>query len=145
MILDMKGSSTFDECNCLAIRQAARYITQLYERHLAAVGITSAQFSIMAKLARRPHQTMLDLAEAMVMERTTLVRALKPLQRDGLVCAAPSEHDLRTHLFSLTKAGQCVFEEAVRGWRAAQDEFEAKFGRARAKALRAELFSLTAL
>jgi DNA-binding MarR family transcriptional regulator len=139
----MDGPTTYDECNLLAIRRAARYITQLYERHLGSFGMTAAQFSIMAKLARRPHQTMLDLAQAMVMERTTLVRALKPLQRDGLIHTEPSEHDARTHVFSLTKAGERTLSEANRGWRAAQEEFEAKFGRARAKALRCELFALT--
>jgi transposase InsO family protein len=27
------------ECNCLAVRQAARYITQVYDQHLAAAGL----------------------------------------------------------------------------------------------------------
>ncbi|HVE10210.1 MAG TPA: MarR family transcriptional regulator [Paraburkholderia sp.] len=140
----MNKPISHDECNCFALRQAARYVTQIYERHLGQVGLTAAQFTIMAKLARKPDQSMLDLADLMVMERTTLVRALKPLQRDGLVVSEPSEHDGRTFLFSLSDAGQRVFEQAAAAWRAAQDEFEAKFGRARAKALRSELFNLTA-
>jgi DNA-binding MarR family transcriptional regulator len=135
---------SYDECNCFALRQAARYVTQIYERHLGEVGLTAAQFTIMAKLARAPESTMVDLADAMVMERTTLVRALKPLQRDGMVIAEPSEHDGRTHVFRLSESGRRTFDLAVQAWRSAQDEFEAKFGRARAKALRSELFSLTA-
>jgi DNA-binding MarR family transcriptional regulator len=133
-----------DECNCFALRQAARYVTQIYERHLGQIGLTAAQFTILAKLARTPQLTMVDLADSMVMERTTLVRALKPLQRDGLVTSEASEHDGRTFLFSLSEAGRRTFDEAAIAWRAAQDEFENKFGRTRAKALRAELFSLTA-
>jgi DNA-binding MarR family transcriptional regulator len=140
----MNKPVSHDDCNCFALRQAARYVTQIYERHLGQVGLTAAQFTIMAKLARKPDQSMLDLADMMVMERTTLVRALKPLQRDGLVVSEPSEHDGRTYLFSLSDAGQRVFEQAAIAWRAAQDEFEAKFGRSRAKALRGELFNLTA-
>jgi len=133
-----------DDCNCFALRQAARYVTQIYERHLGEVGVTAAQFTIVAKLARKPNLTMLELADTMVMERTTLVRALKPLQRDGLVISEPSEHDGRTYLFSLSEAGKATYEQAALAWRAAQDEFESKFGRSRAKALRAELFNLTA-
>lgn len=132
------------ECNCFALRQAARFVTQIYERHLDQVGVTPAQFTILAKLARNPNMTMADLADAMVMDRTTLVRALKPLQRDGFVRTDSAEHDARTHVFSLTKSGARVFDQARDAWRAAQDEFEQKFGRARSKALRAELFSLTA-
>ncbi len=133
-----------DDCNCFALRQAARYVTQIYERHLGQVGLTAAQFTIIAKLARKPDLTMMDLADLMVMERTTLVRALKPLQRDGLVVSEASEHDGRTYLLSLSEAGQQIFEQAAAAWRDAQEEFETKFGRARAKALRAELFSMTA-
>ncbi|WP_433695997.1 MarR family winged helix-turn-helix transcriptional regulator [Paraburkholderia phenoliruptrix] len=139
----MNRPLSYDECNCFALRQAARHITQLYERHLGAVGLTAAQFTILAKLARTPGVPILDLADAMVMERTTLVRAMKPLQRDGLVVSEPAEHDSRTYLFSLTEEGEKTFDEAVIAWRAAQDEFEKKFGHVRAKALRAELFSIT--
>jgi DNA-binding MarR family transcriptional regulator len=140
----MNRPLAYDECNCFALRQAARYVTQIYERHLGKVGVTAAQFTILAKLARQASLTMVDLADKMVMDRTTLVRALKPLQRDGLVIAEPAEHDARTHVFSLTKDGERVFSEAILAWRAAQEEFETRFGRKRAKALRAELFELTA-
>jgi DNA-binding MarR family transcriptional regulator len=134
---------SYDECNCFALRQAARHVTQIYERHLGAVGLTAAQFTILAKLARTPNLPMVDLADAMVMERTTLVRAMKPLQRDGLVATESAEHDGRTFLFSLTEKGEATFDQAATAWRAAQDEFEQKFGQARAKTLRAELFSIT--
>ncbi|KXU85158.1 MarR family transcriptional regulator [Paraburkholderia monticola] len=139
----MNRPISYDECNCFALRQAARHVTQIYERHLGSVGLTAAQFTILAKLARAPNLPMAELAEAMVMERTTLVRAMKPLQRDGLVLAEAADHDNRTLLFSLTEKGETTFDQASVAWRAAQEEFEKQFGRARAKTLRAELFSIT--
>ncbi|MGN6319686.1 MarR family winged helix-turn-helix transcriptional regulator [Trinickia sp.] len=139
----MKHALFHDECNCFALRQAARHVTQIYEHHLAQVGVTAAQFTILAKLARKPDLPMAELADSMVMDRTTLVRALKPLQRDQLVAVEPAPHDGRTHLFRLTPKGEATFGQAVIAWRAAQDEFEKKFGRARAKALRSELFAIT--
>jgi len=69
-----------NECNCFALRQAARRITQIYERHLGEVGVTAAQFTILSKLANQSNVTVLDLSASMVMERTTLLRALKPMQ-----------------------------------------------------------------
>ncbi|KFG96861.1 MarR family transcriptional regulator [Burkholderia paludis] len=131
-------------CNCLALRQAARFVTQLYERHLAPVGVTPAQFSIMVNLAHRPGLLMSELADALVMDRTTLLRALKPLQRDGFVATAAAERDARAHALHLTKLGERTFAEAKVAWQAAQDEFETQFGQGRAQALRDELFSLTA-
>jgi DNA-binding MarR family transcriptional regulator len=132
-----------NECNCFALRQAARRITQIYERHLGEVGVTAAQFTILSKLANQSNVTVLDLSASMVMERTTLLRALKPMQRDGLVSTGTAEHDGRTHLLSLTKEGRTLFERASILRRAAQEEFERKFGKARAKGLRAVLFNLT--
>ncbi|AOJ77726.1 MarR family winged helix-turn-helix transcriptional regulator [Burkholderia ubonensis] len=138
----MNDTQIVQACNCLALRQAARFVTQLYERHLAPVGVTAAQFAIMANLSHRPEQRMSELADTLVMDRTTLLRALKPLQRDGLVAAGASEHDARAHALSLTAAGRRTYARAKIAWQAAQDEFEAQFGRARAKALRSELFGV---
>jgi hypothetical protein len=39
-----------DDCNCLAVRQAARHVTQFYDQFLAASGLRTTQFSILAKL-----------------------------------------------------------------------------------------------
>lgn len=108
----MNRPLSYDECNCFALRQAARHVTQMYERHLSGVGLTAAQFTILAKLARTPNLPMAELADAMVMERTTLVRAMKPLQRDGLVLAEAADHDNRTLLFSLTEKGETTFDQA---------------------------------
>ncbi|HTJ94070.1 MAG TPA: MarR family winged helix-turn-helix transcriptional regulator [Pararobbsia sp.] len=138
----MKESPLYDECNCFALRQAARYVTQLYERHLAPVGLTAAQFSLLAKLARRGDWTMVELAESMVMDRTTLVRAMKPLQRDDLIVTGSAAHDTRTHVFNLSDAGRKKFGEARELWRVAQTEFEDTYGESRAKALRKELFAV---
>ena len=39
-----------EECTCLAVRQAARHVTQFYDRHLAPAGLRTTQFSILARL-----------------------------------------------------------------------------------------------
>ena len=74
-----------EECTCLAVRQAARHVTQLYDQHLAAVGLRTTQFSILVKLKRLGPATINALAEEMVMDRTTLGRNILPLERDGLI------------------------------------------------------------
>jgi DNA-binding MarR family transcriptional regulator len=140
----MSPSIPVDDCNCFALRQATRFVTQLYERHLGQVGVTPVQFSIMRMLSRRPNLTMIGLADAMVMDRTTLVRALKPLQRDGFVATEAAKHDTRTHSLNLTPSGEGTLARAIQAWGVAQAEFEGRFGQLRSSALREELFSLTA-
>jgi len=39
-------------CNCFAIRQAARQITQFYDQRLAHTGLRTTQYSILARLDR---------------------------------------------------------------------------------------------
>ena len=131
------------EDDCFAIRQAARYVTQLYDRHLGRVGLKTTQFSIMFHLRRRKWMTMKELADAMVMERTTLVRAIQPLQRDGLVYTEASRSNRRVLTVMLTTAGEERLMEARDHWHAAQNEFEQRFGTQRAANLRDELFDMT--
>src|SRR5215472_14604686 len=104
-------------CNCLALRQAARHASQLYDRHLAAEGLTTSQYSMLAKLLRLGPQSIGALAEMMVMDRTTTTRAVQPLARDKLVAIAPGE-DERTRMVRITPAGEKRTRAAAARWRA---------------------------
>jgi DNA-binding MarR family transcriptional regulator len=88
--------------------------------------------------------SMSELADALVMDRTTLLRAVKPLQRDGLVAAKRGEGDgdPRQVSFSLTSAGRNKLKAAMARWMSAQQEFEAQVGPARAARLRSDLLAL---
>jgi DNA-binding MarR family transcriptional regulator len=125
-------------CNCLALRQAARHATQLYDRHLATEGLKTTQYSILAKLARFGPQSINSLAAMMVMDRTTTTRAVRPLARDKLVAIAPGE-DERTRMVCITPAGEKRVKAAAARWREAQKEFDKGYGAAEAEKLRADL------
>jgi DNA-binding MarR family transcriptional regulator len=125
-------------CNCLALRQAARHISQIYDRHLAQSGLRSSQYSILSKLGRLGPLPIGKLAHTMVMERTALGRALGPLERDGLVAIGVGP-DARTRSVSLMPKGEATLKAAALRWRQAQKEFEAAFGADAARALRSSL------
>jgi DNA-binding MarR family transcriptional regulator len=133
-----------EECTCLAVRQAARHITQLYDQRLAAVGLRTTQYSILAKLKRKGPMTINALAEAMVMDRTTLGRNILPLERDGLISVAPGPRDRRSKELRLTDAGLERLRAGYEGWKTAQRQFAAAFGNERAARLRALLREVTA-
>src|ERR1041384_1094458 len=65
------------ECNLLALRQAARHASQLYDSHLAKTGLRGTQYSILSRLNRLGPLSINELAKAMVMDRTTLGRAVR--------------------------------------------------------------------
>ncbi len=126
-------------CNCLALRQATRHVTQFYDRFISPLGLRATQYSILARLARKGAMTINALAAELVMDRTTLGRNIRPLQRDGLIGVAPGNADRRSKELKLTRAGVARFQAAQKGWTEAQAEFERTFGVKRAKALRALL------
>ena len=132
------------ECNCLALRAAARRVTQFYDRHLAPTGLRTSQFSILAKLKRLGPLPINALAADMVMDRTTLGRNIRPLQRDGLLRIKPAPFDRRAKELHLTKAGERRLRAAAEQWLAAQARFETVFGVKRAADLRALLRAATA-
>ncbi len=126
-------------CNCLALRQAARHLTQIYDQFLASSGLRATQYSILARLQRKGPMTINALAAALVMDRTTLGRNILPLERDGLIAVDPGKSDRRSKELHLTAAGRSRFNAARKGWRKAQARFETTFGARRAKELRALL------
>jgi DNA-binding MarR family transcriptional regulator len=133
-----------EDCNCLAVRQAARHITQFYDHFLAPSGLRTTQFSIVAKLRRLGPTTINALAAQMVMDRTTLGRNILPLERDGLIAVEQGSRDRRSKELRVTAAGEARFRAGVKGWVQAQRQFEKAFGAKRTTDMRALLHAVAA-
>jgi DNA-binding MarR family transcriptional regulator len=133
-----------EDCNCFAVRSAARHVTQLYDQLLAPVGLRVTQFSILAKLKRGGPLTINALAEDMVMDRTTLGRNIQPLERDGLIRIEPAPSDRRAKELHLTNTGETRLKAGLEAWSMAQARFEAGFGAKRAAELRILLRAVVA-
>ena len=133
-----------EDCNCLAVRQAARHITQFYDHCLAPSGLRTTQFSILAKLRRLGPMTINALAAEMVMDRTTLGRNILPLERDGLIAIEQGSRDRRSKVLRVTAAGEARFRAGMKGWVQAQQQFEKAFGTKRTTDIRALLHAVAA-
>jgi len=118
-----------ESCVCIALRQASRALTQVYDEAIADSGVRATQFGLLVALAQAPFVPLSKLAEVLVMDRTTLTRNLVPLVRDGLVEERPVA-DQRVRTFALTERGRAVFERAVPGWRKAQSRISRALGAA---------------
>lgn len=131
-------------CTCLAIRQAARHISQYYDQHLASSGLRITQFSILAKLKARGPLTINSLADVLVMDRTTLGRNILPLKRDGLIAIVQGAVDRRSKELHLTGLGRERLGKAWPYWAAAQAGFDAAFGSHQDSELRALMRAVSA-
>jgi DNA-binding MarR family transcriptional regulator len=133
-----------EDCTCLAVRQAARHITQFYDQYLVPAGLRTTQFSILSKLKRLGPMTINTLAKELVMDRTTLGRNILPLERDGLISAVPGQADRRSKELQVTDAGIKRLRAARKGWNEAQTRFAAAFGEQRTTGLRTVLHAVSA-
>lgn len=113
------GTSGTGGCTCFRVRKAARRVTQLYDHYLAGAGLRITQFSLLSHLRYAGPLTMTELADRMAMDRTTLTRNLRPLQRQGFVAIAVGD-DRRRRLLTVTAAGERVYKSGVGQWQKAQ-------------------------
>lgn len=127
------------QCNCFAVRAAARHVTQFYDHVLAPVGLRTTQFTILTALHTVGAATINTLAKLIAMDRTTLGRNILPLVRDGLVVADTDRDDRRAKRLRVTPAGEARLGAAAERWREAQRQFEATVGADHAADYRAVL------
>ncbi|WP_339859811.1 MarR family winged helix-turn-helix transcriptional regulator [Pseudohongiella acticola] len=126
-------------CYAFTARHASRHLSQFYERMLGGSGIHGQQFTIMAIINKKGPLSVIELAEELAMDRTTLARSLSPLERDGYISITSGEKDRRAKAIAITGNGKEKLEVALQMWRQAQAEFELRFGAERAARLREEL------
>src|SRR5258708_14239513 len=79
------------------------------------------------------------LAAELVVDRTTLGRNIRPLERDGLIAIESDPSDGRSKILRLTKAGDARFQRAQKRWAEAQKRFERVYGGRQASQLRENL------
>jgi len=121
---------------------ASRVVTRHYDRALAAVGLRTNDYSILARLDQEGSLPLGTLAARLAMDRTTLSRERAPLITAGLLETQPDEHDARIRLLSLSQAGRARLREARPLWASAQASLSGEYGLARTAALIAELHAL---
>jgi DNA-binding MarR family transcriptional regulator len=115
-------------CTAMRLRKAARRVTQIYDRHLEAAGLTITQFGVLASLLSAERIAIGALAEQLLMDPTTLTRNLQPLHRQGLVVIEPDRRDRRVRWVSLSDAGRQAVDNARPAWRDAQNHVRKLIG-----------------
>ncbi|NNG03555.1 MAG: MarR family transcriptional regulator [Inquilinus sp.] len=121
-------------CTCAQVRRAARGLTRDYDRALKPAGLKLTQYSVLANLVRAGGLTITELAERLAMDRTTLTRNLRPLERQGWIALAAGP-DRRCRKVMATAKGRRRYEAALPLWREAERAFRSRMGEQEAAAL----------
>ena len=128
------NSTDSEMCLAHALRRADRVVTQLYNERLAPLGIRATQFAILRALDNMGSTTASQIQATLVMDQTTVSRALKPLVRDGYVAVAEGATK-REKSLSLSKQGKKLYQQALGPWSEAQESFRSKLETGQAELL----------
>lgn len=115
------------ECACEGLRRAARAVSRLYEDALAPFALTATQFAILVALHLRGALPLSRLADRLVLDRTSLYRAVRPLVRRGVLRIAAGR-TRRERLAVLTQPGRRGLERALPAWGETQRRFVEALG-----------------
>ena len=139
-LLGQAGST----CACFNLRKTSRVITQHFDEVLKPSGLLATQFTILVALAMAKSATINELAEMLVIDRTTLTRNLRPLEREGWSKSEPGQ-DQRTRVITLAPKGAAVLAKALPLWQQAQSTVEEALGQQRWNTLLTHLVEATTL
>ena len=132
------------ECACFDLRKAMRAVSRMYDDFLRDAGINVTQFSLLRLIRTEKEISVSTLSRYMVMDRTSITRALAPLERDGLINSRTGP-DKRVRIVSLTKRGDKLVTDAEPRWRQAQKALMEAIGDERWIVMRTALRDTTRL
>jgi DNA-binding MarR family transcriptional regulator len=135
------------ECPALRVRQASRVLAKLFDDELSPLGVHSSQLPVLAAVALFgvPGATMSKLAQAVLMDRTTLTRSIRPLERAGLLRVARSPGDARTKIVVITRSGEGMIEAIFPVWERVAKKIKRSLGAEMLMDLRGRLDQVIAL
>ncbi|MEL6502813.1 MAG: MarR family transcriptional regulator [Pseudomonadota bacterium] len=108
-------------CACQALRRTARAVSRRYNQALKPADLNIGQFTTLAALLQSGPLSISALAEQLGMDRTTLTRDLKPLERRRLIRSEVDDDDARQRFITISDDGRSLMEQAVPLWEAAQE------------------------
>jgi MarR family transcriptional regulator, transcriptional regulator for hemolysin len=96
------------------IGETAHALRRAFDRRAAELGVTRAQWRVLAHLGRGPGQRQVELADRMDIEPITLCRIVDRLEDGGLVERRRDPADRRAWRLYLTKKAEPLLEKLHR-------------------------------
>src|SRR5262249_688520 len=126
-----------DACACTRVRTAARLMTRAYDEALRPAGVNASQLAILAAIDTGNAESIAELAKRLAMDRTTLSRNLRPLEKARWVRLG-AEGWKRSKTVQLSAEGRQRLTRGAALWETAQTNFLKRFGKAEWKRVEAD-------
>ena len=109
-------------CVRRAASRPARAVSKVYAGALAGFGLTPTQLAILVATRLHGSLPLSRLAEGIGLDRTSLYRAVRPLERKGYLRTLPGRTD-RERIATVTAKGERLLEAALPIWESTQRRF----------------------
>jgi DNA-binding MarR family transcriptional regulator len=135
------------ECICMRVRRTSRALSRLYDENLRPTGLQASQLTLLGAAAALGDAgaNMGKMADVLGMDRTTLTRNVRPLEKAGLLRVARDPADARARIVLLTRAGEQAIEEAFPLWEKSQKQVRSLLGASQVENLHEHLKRTLAL
>ena len=133
-----------DRCICINLRQTSLAVTRFYDTALEPSGLKVTQYSVLTNARDLEPVSISRLAEFLGLDRTTLGRNLRILEREKLVVLGPSQEDQREHTIRVTAEGHQALAVAYPLWKVAQRKISHGLGKDQLAALNTLLSNIEA-
>jgi DNA-binding MarR family transcriptional regulator len=117
--LDLKGTGY---CASLNFRRTSRMVTRMYDIAMQESGVRSTQFALLVGIAKLQPVTMGALAQVLMLDRSTLTRSLRLLEKEGMI-EISKRAAMRQRFLRLTHSGEKALQRSLPLWRAAHARF----------------------
>jgi DNA-binding MarR family transcriptional regulator len=128
-------------CHCILLRRASRKVSTYYDEALAPLGVNIGQFSLLRNIRRLEPVSLTDLAHRVELDRSTVGRNAKVLERMQLIAIGHGE-DQREAVLTVTPQGYEILNKGAPLWDGVQDDIEARLGPDKTEQLRELLAAL---
>jgi DNA-binding MarR family transcriptional regulator len=115
-------------CTCTTVKKLSRVLGKSYDAALSEAGINITQLAVLRCISRRTGEPLSHVAAELEMDRTSLYRAITPMERDGWILVEDGS-DARSRTAKLLKKGNAVLKKADKGWDEIQTKILGRFGK----------------
>ena len=118
-------------CYCTNLRRSANAMSEFYDSALKEAELTISQYYLLVNLSRLGKANITHWSEQVGLDRSTMVRNIKPLQSRGLIEGAEGHG----RAFALSEKGQHALDTATVIWQQMQEKMEQFLGKEDADAI----------
>jgi DNA-binding MarR family transcriptional regulator len=115
-------------CTCTTVKKLSRVLGKTYDAALSESGINITQLAVLRCISRRTGAPLSHLAKELEMDRTSLYRAIAPMERVGWISVEDGT-DARSRTAILLNKGNMVLKNADKEWDKAQSKILLRFGK----------------